>query len=151
MKKVIFLSVLVFFGFVLFSGCATMKEPKVVILEKMIVLEDMHFQYDTDILTKTGKKAILRNLKVLNDNPEVKIRIAGYTAASGTEEQNQRLSERRANTVREILIAGNIAPERLRAIGYGEARPAMYEPIPKNVDSTEAAANRRVLFEIIVK
>jgi outer membrane protein OmpA-like peptidoglycan-associated protein len=69
----------------------------------------------------------------------------------GTEEHNQKLSERRANTVREILIAGNIAPKRLKAIGYGEARPAMFEPIPENIDSTEAASNRRVLFEIIVK
>ncbi|MDD5686914.1 MAG: OmpA family protein [Elusimicrobia bacterium] len=151
MKKNILLPVLVVFGLALFSGCATTKEPKVVILEKLIILEDMHFQYNTDILTKAGKKAILRNLKVLNDNPGIKIRIAGYTASSGTEEENQKLSERRANTVREILIAGNIAPERLKAIGYGEARPAMYEPVPKNIDSTEAAANRRVLFEIIVK
>ena len=150
MKKLIALSMLAVFGFVILSGCATIKEPKVIVLDKLIVLEDAHFKYGTDILTKKGKMAIIRNIEVLYDNPEVKIRIAGYTSCSGTDEYNQKLSERRANTVREILIAGNIAPERIRAIGYGETNSAKYEPSCKNIGSKAAKANMRVLFEIMV-
>lgn len=150
MKKILALSALAVFGFALFSGCATCREPKVVVLEKLIILEDTHFKYHTDTLTKQGARAIMRNIKILNENPEVKIRIAGYTSASGTEEYNQKLSEKRASTVREILIAGSVAPDRIRAIGYGEAMPAKLETNPKIIRSNAANANNRALFEIMV-
>ncbi|MDD5686915.1 MAG: OmpA family protein [Elusimicrobia bacterium] len=127
-------------------------EPNVIILEKLIVLDDTHFKFDTATLTEEGTKVVIENTKVLQDNPEAKIRIAGYASASGTEEYNQKLSERRAKAVEEILIKdGGIAPERLTTIGYGKTRPAEYEPIPGNINSKEAHANMRVLFEIIVK
>ncbi|HAM39446.1 MAG TPA: hypothetical protein DCP53_08665 [Elusimicrobia bacterium] len=151
MRKVSLWSLLAVFGLVSFSGCATMKESNIVILEKPIILDDMHFEYDTDNFTRSGSQEVLRNIQVLDEYPEVKIRIDGYASASGTEEHNQNLSERRAKVVKQMLIEGGITPERLRTIGYGESRPAEFEPIPKNIDSAEAVANRRVLFEIIVK
>jgi len=93
-----------------------------------------------------------RNIQVLKDNPKVKVRIAGYTSARGTEDYNQRLSERRADAVRDYLTKeGVIAPDRLSTIGYGKTRPAMYEALPENIYSEAAKANMRVLFEIIVE
>ena len=54
----------------------------------------------------------------LKDNPEAKVRIAGYTSAFGTDAYNQKLSERRANAVKEYLInEGLIARDRLSIIG----------------------------------
>jgi len=127
-------------------------EPTVVIVEKLIVLDDTHFTFDTATLTKDGAKVVLDNTQVLRENPDVKIRIAGYASAAGTEEYNQKLSERRAKAVEAILVnEGGIAPGRLTTIGYGDTRPAVYEPIPKNINSKAAHANMRVLFEIIVK
>jgi outer membrane protein OmpA-like peptidoglycan-associated protein len=88
----------------------------------------------------------------MKDNPQTTIRIAGYASAAGTEEYNQNLSERRAKAVREILVGkGGIAPKRITTIGYGDKRPAMVEEIPENINSTEARANMRAIFEIIVK
>ena len=93
-----------------------------------------------------------RNIQILKANPKVKVRIAGYTSASGTDSYNQRLSERRSNAVVEYLIKeGVITPGRLSIIGYGETRPAMYEAAPKELYSEAAKTNMRVLFEIIVK
>jgi OOP family OmpA-OmpF porin len=93
-----------------------------------------------------------RNIQLLKDNPKAQIRVAGYTSAAGTEEYNQKLSERRANAVREYLInEGIIAPDRLTIIGYGETRPAMYEAAPKELYSKAAKANMRALFEIVVQ
>jgi len=93
-----------------------------------------------------------RNIQILKDNPKVKVRIAGYSSASGTESYNQRLSERRANAVKEYLTKeGVIAPDRLSIIGYGKTRPAMYEAAPKELYSEAAKANMRALFEIIVE
>ena len=125
-------------------------EPK----EKIIILalEDTHFEFDKAILTKEAQVILKRNIQILKANPKVKVRIAGYTSASGTESYNQSLSERRANAVKEYLTKeGVIAPDRLSTIGYGETRPAMYEAAPKDLYSPAAKANMRVLFEIIVE
>ena len=122
------------------------------VLEKLIVLDDAHFEWEKDTLTEDGAKVVAENAKILRENPAVKIRIAGYSSAEGTPEFNQTLSEKRAKIVKEILVKeGGIAPDRLATIGYGETRPAVFEPLPEHVDSAEAKANMRVLFEIMVK
>jgi OOP family OmpA-OmpF porin len=122
--------------------------------EKVIVLafEDIHFDFDKSTLNPEAQALLKRNIQFLKANPKVQIRIAGYTSASGTDAYNQRLSERRANAVKAYLInEGLIASYRLSTIGYGEAKPAMYEAAPKEIYSTAAKANMRVLFEIIVQ
>jgi len=122
--------------------------------EKVIVLalEDIHFDFDKSTLTKEAQVILKRNIQILKENPKAKIRIAGYTSASGTEEYNQKLSERRANAVEEYLIKeGVVTPNRLSTIGYGEKNPAMYEATPKDLYSKAAKANMRVLFVITVK
>ncbi len=122
--------------------------------EKVIILafEDVHFDFDKSTLTKEAQVILKRNIQILKENPKAKVRIAGYTSASGTEEYNQKLSERRANAVQEYLInEGVITRDRLSTIGYGETNPAMYEAAPKELYSAAAKANMRVLFEIIVQ
>jgi OOP family OmpA-OmpF porin len=122
--------------------------------EKVIILafEDVHFDFDKSTLKPEAKTILKRNIQILKDNPKAKVRIAGYTSASGTEEYNQKLSERRANAVQEYLInEGVITRDRLSTIGYGESNPAMYEAAPKELYSAAAKANMRVLFEIIVQ
>lgn len=119
---------------------------------KLIILEEEHFDFDKSTLTAKGVEIMKENVLVFKDNPDMKVRIAGYASASGTEEYNQKLSERRAKTVKDYLMnEGGIAPGRLTTIGYGETRPAVYEPIPSEIESKAAKANRRVLFEILVK
>jgi OmpA-OmpF porin, OOP family len=131
-------------------GMAPVLAPKAEV--KFILLEDEHFDFDKSTLTKEAEVILLRNIQVMKENPGIKIRIAGYASASGTEEYNQKLSERRAKTVEDYLIKeGGIAPERLTKIGYGETRPATYEPIPADINSKAAKSNMRVLFEVIVK
>jgi outer membrane protein OmpA-like peptidoglycan-associated protein len=123
-------------------------EPKIIIL----AFEDIHFDFDKSTLKPEAQTILKRNVRILKDNPKTKVRIAGYTSASGTEAYNQKLSERRANSVQEYLInEGIITPDRLSTIGYGEANPAMYEAAPKELYSKAAKANMRVLFEIIVQ
>ena len=123
-------------------------EPKIIVL----AFEDIHFDFDKSTLKPEAQTILKRNIQLLKDNPNAKVRIAGYTSASGTEAYNQKLSERRANSVRDYLIKeGIITPDRLTTIGYGEANPAMYEAAPKDLYSKAAKANMRVLFEIIVR
>jgi OOP family OmpA-OmpF porin len=122
--------------------------------EKIVVLafEDVHFNYGKSDLTESAKTIINKSVRILKDNPKTSIRIAGYTSASGTEEFNQGLSERRAKAVENYLIEeGIVSEDRLSTIGYGETRPGSYESAPTQHYSTAAKANMRVLFEVIVK
>ncbi|MFH1603328.1 MAG: OmpA family protein [Pseudomonadota bacterium] len=61
------------------------------------------------------------------------------------------MSEDIANAVRDYLIEKGIAPERITTIGYGRTKPAVYEVTPDDINTKEAKANMRVLFEVIVK
>ena len=123
-------------------------DPKIVVL----ALEDVHFDFAQSTLKPEAQKILKKNIQLLKENPKAKIRIAGYTSASGTDDYNQKLSERRANAIRDYLVSeGVIGADRLSTIGYGETRPAVHEAAPKNLYSPAAKANMRVLFEIIVQ
>lgn len=127
-------------------------EPKLEKREIVLAFEDVHFDFDKSNLTKEAQAILKRSIMLIKDNPKAKIRIAGYTSASGTKEYNQKLSERRAKAVYDYLInEGLLPPDKLSTIGYGEKTPAIYEPIPKDIYSPEAKANMRVLFEVIAK
>jgi len=127
---------------------AAAAEKKVIVL----AFEDVHFDFDKSVLTPEAKAILKRDIQLLKDNPKAKVRLAGYTSASGTDAYNQALSERRSASVRDYLVSeGVITPERLTTIGYGEADPAMYEAAPKQIYSKAAKANMRCLFEIVVE
>jgi outer membrane protein OmpA-like peptidoglycan-associated protein len=119
--------------------------------EKVVAFGDTHFDYNESALSNDAKTILDQDVEGLKENPQMRVRMAGYTSAEGTEEDNQKLSERRANAVRDYLIAKGIAQERITVIGYGKTRPAMYEATPDKINSKEALANMRVLFEVVVK
>ena len=92
------------------------------------------FDYDSTTLKPGAYPELKRVIAVLNRYPDTHITVAGHTDAKGSEAYNQQLSEKRAEAVRKALIEMNIAPERIRAVGYGESQPI----------SSDDAANRRV-------
>ncbi|MBN2497126.1 MAG: OmpA family protein [Deltaproteobacteria bacterium] len=88
---------------------------------------------------------LLRDVaQVLKDFPKMRVSVEGHTDSQGSDSYNQGLSERRANAVREFLINQDIAPDRLRAIGFGESKP-----IASNRTARGREANRRVEFRIM--
>jgi len=129
---------------------ATKAKPEAIVI--VLAFEDVHFDFDKSTVKPEAQTILKRNIQLLKDNPKAKIRIAGYTSASGTAAYNQKLSERRATAVQEYLVSeGIITRDRLSTIGYGETNPAMYEAAPKEIYSKAAKSNMRVLFEIIVQ
>jgi outer membrane protein OmpA-like peptidoglycan-associated protein len=129
---------------------APVVEPPPIVL-KSVLLEDSHFDYDKATLRPAGMAALRENVQLLKDNPKSIVRVAGYTSMSGTEEYNQKLSERRAESVETFLVSEGIAPGRISTIGYGETRPAEYEATPNRINTSAAHANMRVLFTVTVK
>lgn len=119
--------------------------------EKVVVFGDTHFDFDKSTLTPEAKMLLDKDARILKENPGMHVRMAGYTSAKGSEDINQKLSERRANAVRDYLIEKRIDPGRITIIGYGRTKPAVYEVQPGDINSEEAKANMRVLFEVVVK
>ncbi len=81
--------------------------------------------------------------RLANDCPEFKISIEGHTDAEGTDERNQKLSDRRAKAVADYLAKAGVQPDRLTSAGYGAARP-----IAPNDTAENRAKNRRIEFEV---
>lgn len=126
---------------------AALAENKII----MLGFEDVHFGLDRSALTPYAREILKRNIRLLKDNPDIQIRIAGYTSASGTQAHNQALSEQRAKAVKDYLInEGLITSARLSTIGYGEKAPDKKDAAPKEIYSDSAKSNMRVLFEIVV-
>ena len=78
-------------------------------------------------------------MKVLKNNPSLKIRIEGNTDNIGTAKYNMGLSNRRAKSVLEYLVKAGINKNRLSTVGYGFSRP-----IATNITPEGRALNRRV-------
>lgn len=130
---------------------AAAASPEVAPAAQVLVLEDVHFNFDTAALNDNTKVILRQHVQTLKANPQAKVRIAGYTSASGSKEYNQALSERRAQSIKAFLIAEGVAANRFKTIGFGETQPAAYEARPSVIRSDAAKANMRGLFEIIVE
>ncbi len=76
--------------------------------------------------------------KVLKNTPDLTIEIQGHTDSAGSEKYNQKLSERRANAVKDYLVSKGIDKDRMTAKGYGELMP-----VASNDTEEGRAANRR--------
>ncbi|WP_310273373.1 OmpA family protein [Rheinheimera soli] len=118
---------------------------------RVLELEDVHFNFDTSELNNETKTILREHVQTLKANPQARVRIAGYTSASGTAEYNQALSERRAQSIKAFLILEGVDANRFKTIGFGQRNPAEYEANPEVLRSDAAKANMRGLFEIIVE
>lgn len=95
---------------------------------------------------KASSAAVLAELgQVLKDNPKVKVSIIGHTDSDGNEADNQKLSEQRAESVKNYLSVNfNIDKSRMTAQGKGET-----DPVSKNTSEEGKKQNRRVEFKVV--
>ncbi|MGI5180093.1 OmpA family protein [Dactylosporangium sp. CA-152071] len=108
---------------------------------QLVALPTVEFENDKATLTQQGQAVVANVASILKANPSIRISIEGHTDSTGTEARNQTLSEARAKTVLDTLVALGIAPERLTSKGFGESRPK----VPDTSDAAKAI-NRRVEF-----
>ncbi|MBV9300754.1 MAG: DUF4398 and OmpA-like domain-containing protein [Acidobacteriaceae bacterium] len=105
----------------------------------------------SDVLFDTGKYTLKSGAReklakisgIVISHPGLNLQVEGYTDSTGTDEFNQRLSEQRADTVREFLIGQGINPQTITSVGYGKNYP-----VASNDTPTGRALNRRV--ELVV-
>ena len=92
-------------------------------ISKPVVIDNIFYDFDKATLRPESKKALDEMIKMLNDNPNVTIELGAHTDRKGTDQYNERLAQRRAQSVVDYLIAGGIEAARLEAKGYGESVP----------------------------
>ena len=92
-------------------------------ISKPVVIDNIFYDFDKATLRPESKKALDEMIKMLNDNPNVTIELGAHTDRKVTDQYNERLAQRRAQSVVDYLIAGGIEAARLEAKGYGESVP----------------------------
>ena len=126
------------------------KEEKVAepIIEAAIIpvpesppLKDIFFDSDKAVLGEEAKKRLDKIIEWLTVNPETHIVIEGHTDERGPEAYNVILGKRRANVVRDYLVAGGIDAKRLHTTSQGEKQPFV-----QGRDESAWMRNRRVHF-----
>ena len=108
-------------------------------VEPLPTLGAVHFDTDKATLTADGKATLDRAAAVMKANPNVHLRLEGYTDSTGTDAHNLPLSDQRTYTVADYLKAQGIDGKRLTGGGFGEANPA-----DTNATAAGKADNRRV-------
>jgi outer membrane protein OmpA-like peptidoglycan-associated protein len=127
------------------DGCPDEKPEKVKVVQNRIVIsEKIQFRSGRATILSASHDVLSAVSTVLEQFPELQIRIEGHTDSDGGEASNQKLSERRAGSVRSHLIKLGVNAVRMEAVGFGELRP-----MASNRTSSGKAINRRVEFHIV--
>ncbi|MCK9280284.1 MAG: OmpA family protein [Melioribacteraceae bacterium] len=106
------------------------------------VLVGVNFDFDKATLRPEAYPILLHATTVMLNNPDLKVEIQGHTDSIGSESYNQKLSEKRANAVKNYLLARGIAASRLSIKGLGES-----SPMADNNTADGRAMNRRIEFK----
>ena len=88
-----------------------------------VLIENIFYDFDKATLRPESATALDELVKLLNDNPHVTIELSAHTDYKGSDIYNERLSQRRAESVVRYLIEHGIASDRLTPKGYGESKP----------------------------
>lgn len=121
------------------------RDLRLVPIEKgaTIRLNNIFFDTGKFNLRKQSLRELDRLVKLLNENPNMKIEVSGHTDDVGTDESNLVLSRNRAKAVYDYLVSKNIVAARLTSKGYGETKPQL-----PNTNAENRQVNRRVEFTI---
>ena len=111
---------------------------------KQYRLDDVHFDFDKSTLRQDSYSQLSELLEYLQRREDVNIEIAGHTDNVGADDHNLKLSQERANTIRDYLIRKGIKASKLIAKGYGST-----EPVADNGTEEGRQLNRRTEVRII--
>ena len=111
---------------------------------RRIVLRGINFKFDSAKIEPEFEPVLDVAVDELKANPDVRVEVAGHTDSVGSDEYNQALSERRAESVQAYLVSRGISPSRIEAVGFGET-----QPVASNDTAEGRANNRRVEIKVL--
>ena len=132
------------------NGCppappAVVVEEVVVVKEETIVIRDVHFQFDKATLTSPDKQVLDKvATRLKQESSTAQLTVTGHTDSVGSDAYNQKLSQKRAQSVTDYLVSAGIPRASFASVeGDGEARP-----VADNKTADGRALNRRVEIKI---
>ncbi|WP_242393850.1 OmpA family protein [Anaeromyxobacter oryzisoli] len=126
------------------DGCPKKYSLVVVKKEKIEIKQQIHFAYAKARVLPDSFPLLNQVAQVMKDLPDMRVSIEGHTDAIGPEASNMRLSQRRADAVRDYLVSRGISADRLETVGFGPT-----QPIASNKTEKGRAKNRRTEFRIV--
>jgi outer membrane protein OmpA-like peptidoglycan-associated protein len=118
--------------------------------DKIFVLENIYYNFARHEIREDAAKELDKLVQLLIDNPEITIELGSHTDSIDDHDYNLQLSQRRADAAVKYLIQRGIAPDRLKAKGYGETVPIARNTNPDGTDNPEGRQrNRRTEFKIL--
>lgn len=140
-------------------------------ISRPVKMENIFYEFGRWELTKASEAELDRLVKLLNDNPNITIELSAHTDLVGNEQFNLELSQKRAQSCCDYLIAHGIEKERLTPVGYGKSKPVIVDkalnkqyswlPIDQALDETFVLSlpadkqeicnqiNRRTEFKVV--
>jgi outer membrane protein OmpA-like peptidoglycan-associated protein len=115
-------------------------------LPRTFVFEDLNFETGSAALTPDSRRVVNDLIVIMKAYPTARGQLAGHTDNTGDAAANKTLSEARAKTVRDAMVAGGVDAARLEAAGYGQERP-----VASNDTDAGRAKNRRTELVILSK
>ena len=94
-------------------------------VSRPVKMENIFYEFGRWELTKASEEELDKLVKLLNDNPNITIELSAHTDLKGSDELNNELSQKRAQSCCDYLIAHGIEKERLTPVGYGESKPVI--------------------------
>lgn len=113
-------------------------------INEILTEKKIAFERRSSTVTEDSKITIVKIADILKEYKNIKLEIAGHTDSRGENALNKKISQDRANSVKDILTSLGINADRLKAVGYGEEFP-----IAKDDENGLSEINRRVDFNIL--
>ena len=123
------------------SGCPRVYENVEVTSTGIVIRQQIFFAFNRAVIQSQSFGILDTVAQVMRDFPDISIEVQGHTDSRGNDAFNMRLSQQRADAVRQYLIQQGIAESRLSSHGYGET-----QPIESNATNEGRGLNRRVEF-----
>jgi outer membrane protein OmpA-like peptidoglycan-associated protein len=119
----------------------------------MLAINTIYFDFDKSNIRESETEKLDKIVKVLNENPTLKIELGSHTDCRGTKGYNQALSQRRAQSTSNYIRKRITNPSRIVSKGYGESQLTNNCPCEGSVASDcneeQHQLNRRTEFKII--
>jgi OOP family OmpA-OmpF porin len=114
-------------------------EPEAPVAQVVRVELDVKFDFDKSVVKPNSYGDVKNLADFMKQYPQTTTVVEGHTDSVGPDAYNQKLSQRRADAVKQVLVKDGIAPNRVSSVGYGKSRP-----VADNATEAGRAINRRV-------
>jgi peptidoglycan-associated lipoprotein len=101
----------------------------------------IYFDYDSVAVRAQDQDLVVRHAMELANNASARVRLEGHADERGSREYNIGLGERRAQTVRQMLLIQGVSASQIQTVSFGEERPESF-----GTSESDYAQNRRVVF-----